>query len=341
LFAAEPLVRLVLEPEAAPDSDLEAVIRGTMQLTLQRSGFRFPATPPPGESPTPDGSDFLLSVRYSIHAQTITLTFLLTDAQGRKTMESRNLERTLDPLFDNAVAEVTQDLVRTMVAELASRAAPSGGSSRQAAENPASGPEVLGPDAPVLSRPAESSREALPEPPGNVSPESGAEIPAERPPSNLFAGAGAFLPLGTARDYFSLAAYLEGGWRSEPGRWRIGASAGFLAFLVGGTEPLLAYNFILMPGAEAGYLLVRGERFRAEVFAAAGPAVALVGGSGDFALKALPFCRAGFAADIRLSGRVRLSPGGAALLLLDYDGNSGSLNPIWGVLPRIIFSMEL
>lgn len=365
-----------MEPENAVEDNLEEVVRGTIELALRQGGFT--ASLPAGveDYPSSAAADFRLVVRYSLRGQSVNLAFLLSDGQGAMPVERRSMERLLDPLFDNAVTDVVQDLAWAMERELAAR--PSAAPESPESERPEEIAVSSLPEAAAIPVPADALSPSIPnllpdEPPEDAvpPPEEKAEPPdlpeppeppdlavkvAAEPPSrgekrrtlrgDLTAGGGVFLPIAAAREYFTASAYLEAGYflpsRRESGGWRLGGVVGVLPFTIEGAGTLTVDNVFVLPGLELGFRSAIGGPCVVGVSAGAGPAMAAIRGSeGVRAFTLMPFGRVDVEAGARLSGRVEVDLNVAVLALLNHDGSFLSLDPIWGILPRLSVSMEL
>lgn len=365
-----------MEPENAVEDNLEEVVRGMIELTLRQGGFK--ASLPAGGADVPSSAavDFRLIVRYSLRDQSVNLEFLLTDGQGALPLERRSMERLLDPLFDNAVADVVQDLAWAMERELASRPDPT-------PEAPASErPEDIAVPPPsevaAIPVPADAFSPSIPDLLPEVPPEDAVPPPEEeaepsdlpeppeppdlavkeaaeplsrgtrrrKPRGDLTAGGGVFLPLYAAREYFTASAYLEAGYflpsRRASGGWRLGGVIGVLPFTIEGAGTLSVDNVFVLPSLELGFRSALGGPCFVGVLAGAGPAVAAIRGSeGVRVFTLLPFGRVDIEVGARLSRRIEVDLNVAVLALLNHDGSYLSLDPIWGILPRLSVSMEL
>ena len=365
-----------MEPENAVEDNLEEVVRGTIELALWQGGFTA-SLPAGGEDyPSSAAADFRLVVRYSLRGQSVNLAFLLSDGQGAMPVERRSMERLLDPLFDNAVADVVQDLAWAMERELAARPDPTPKSSAsespeevavspsaEVAAAPVPADAVLPsmvdplPDEPpeVAVPPSEKVAEPphLPEPPEPPDPavkETAKTLSRgagrRRLRGDLTAGGGAFLPIAAAREYFTASAYFEAGYfpqsRYASGNWRLGGVVGLLPFTIEGAGTLTADNVFVLPGLELGYRSALGGPLFVGASAGAGPAMAAIRGSeGVRVFILMPFGRVDIEAGARLSRRIEVDLKVAVLALLNHDGSLMSLEPIWGMLPRLSVSMEL
>lgn len=336
MYAQAPVVSVSILPESPGSSDaspaLAEILRVTIALAAEERGFRT-IPDPAGVAATPQ-AEFLLSVRYSLTGNRVTVRFRLIDTRSVLPESSGSLERTLDPQFDREVSLLVAEILLPAEREVAVRP-------RTA---PASAPAVESPraaDAPVQPGPSDAATGT-----GQI---DGVRIPgrerrpSRRPPRPDF-GAGLYLPLGDARDYFGAAGWMGAGWGfplGETGPWTAGPAAAVAAFSMAGPDETESGNYFIMLGAELSFRVPGTGKVSPFASVSAGPALVVVRNADpERYAKLMPYVAARLGASLRVSPRMRLGVDTTLSVLVDYEAGFGSLSPVWGMAPRIFLSLE-
>lgn len=306
-------------------SSLESVIRGAIDLALERHGFAIAE-----DAAAPNGQpsyEFELTAGYVLDMDRVILKFALSDARALMATEAGTFERILDPGFDQALGEYVETLLAPVERELALR--------------PRLPRVPLVPQMPEV-RPA-AIETVPPESPESIPDEAQELVSSRRQPSGLRAGIGGFVPLGRAASYFGMALQYQTGWDVPLGRnarWSAGAAAAFMPFPLVGQELADAGNLFTMVSATTTLHLATIGYMSAYVAASAGPALAVMRGAGSAVYtKLMPFGTAGLGSELRIAGRFSLNLEVSSALFLDTA--TGSVASIWGLIPSLSLTMEL
>ncbi len=317
-----PVGSSALGDEPAGDdtgSSLESVIRGAIDLALERHGFAIAE-----DAAAPNGQpsyEFELTAGYVLDMDRVILKFALSDARALMGTEAGTFERILDPGFDQALGEYVETLLAPVERELALR--------------------------PRLPRVPEVRPAAIetvpPAAPESIPDEAQEPVSSRRQPSGLRAGIGGFVPLGRAASYFGMALQYQTGWDVPLGRdrrWSMGAEAAFIPFPLDGQELADAGNLFTMVSAIATLRFATIGYMSAYVAASAGPALAIMHGAGSaIYTKLMPFGTAGLGSEFRIVGRFSLNLQVSSVVFLDTV--AGSMASIWGLVPSLSLIMEL
>ena|GEM_PF-4280506 len=164
-----------------------------------------------------------------------------------------------------------------------------------------------------------------------------------RPASGVGAGIGGFIPLGRAGEYFKIAAQFQASLDfplDESDRWRAGFSASLLPVSIEGRDTASASSLFATLSGEATRRFSSIGSMTPYLRAAAGPAVASIRGDGATSYTELmPFASASLGAAIRVFGRMGIDLEVSSILFVDTGG--GSVAALWGMLPRLVITMEI
>jgi len=336
VYAQAPVIAVSIRPENSGSSEvspvLEEILRVTIALAAEERGFRT-IPDPAGVAATPQ-AEFLLSVRYSLTGNRVTLRFGLNDTRSVLPESSGSLERTLDPQFDREVSLLVAEILLPAEREVAVR------------------PRTVPVSVPAVESPQAADATVQPGPSGAVTgigEADGVRIPgrerraSRRPPRPDF-GAGVYLPLGTARSYFDTAGWFDARWGfplGETGPWSAGPAAALAAFSMAGPDEAESGNYFMMLGAELSFRVPGAGKVSPFASVSAGPALVVVRGADpERYAKLMPYAAARLGASLRVSPRWRLGVDTTLLVLMDYEAGFESLSPVWGIAPRIFVSLE-
>ncbi|PKL08579.1 MAG: hypothetical protein CVV51_08245 [Spirochaetae bacterium HGW-Spirochaetae-7] len=319
-------VRVIVSPvRGAAEDSLEAIIRGAIELALNKRNFIVVDAANAG--PGRPSFEFDIAVVYFLDVDHVTLTFSVSDTRGRMTTESRTLEQELDPQLDLTIGDFVHTLMAGAERELALR------------------PRVPMVSVPVPPAEPASSVQPASSPPAEPATVTGSSAVAgtSRPPNGIEVGLGGFLPQGRAADYFKAGAQGQASYDTpvDPsGLWRACLVASFISFSVEGLDAVRADNMFAMLGGGLTLRLASLGIFSPCMAASAGPAIAMLHGAGSTSFtEFMPFGSAGLGTGIRLFERFGLNLELASIMFLDLGAGAPVI--VWGFVPRLGATMEL
>jgi hypothetical protein len=251
--------------------------------------------------------EFRLDAGYVLNGSRVGLTLTITDAKGMMQTETLAVEHNLDPQFDQSVGDSVQSLM--LAVEREHRIHPRA--------------LVADPTPTTATPPAATVKEA--------------------PLRRLGAGSGGFVPMGRAAGYFTAAFQFQADFEFPIGsskRWRAGVQAGLVTLSIEGADQAGAGTTFAMLGGGAAYTIASWGIFSPYLAAASGVSLAFIQGAGSLSyIEPMPFGTAGLGTRIRIAGSFALKVEAVSMAILDFG--TGSVDLVWGIVPRLAATVEL
>jgi hypothetical protein len=316
-----PVTVRIFPNGVSAEPSLETVLGGAIELALKKADYIVIQTGPESGVDV----EFGLEAGYVLNGNRVGLNFSITDAKGMMQTETLVVEYTLDPQFDQSVGNSVQSL---MVAV-----------EREHSIHPRT--LVVNPETPAATTTAASAPRTTPV------PESGQAVPAasgkDATPRHLGAGSGGFVPMGRAAGYFTAAFQFQADFDFPLGsskRWRAGVQAGVVTFSIEDANQAGAGTTFATLGGETAYTIASWGIFSPYLAAASGVSLAFIQGAGSSSyIEPMPFGTAGLGTRIRIAGRFALKFEAVSMAILDIG--TGSIDLVWGIVPRLAATVEL